>query len=181
MTIANLWNVRVLAIALLLLAPVRLRAQEAASVTCADGSASKGGKGACSHHGGIAKGTPAAEKPAEKKGGPVVQPSQTTEGAVTCKDGTTSPHGGKRACSHHGGIQKGPANDNGVAPPTSQKTNSPVPGKGHAESAPSAPPSAPQTGAATAKCKDGSMSFSKHHSGTCSHHGGVAQWLDGSQ
>jgi hypothetical protein len=33
---------------------------------------------------------------------------------------------------------------------------------------------------ATAQCRDGTYSFSKHHSGTCSHHGGVAAWLDGS-
>jgi len=30
---------------------------------------------------------------------------------------------------------------------------------------------------ATAKCADGTYSFSKHHRGTCSHHGGVSQWL----
>jgi hypothetical protein len=30
---------------------------------------------------------------------------------------------------------------------------------------------------ATALCKDGTYSFSQHRSGTCSHHGGVAQWL----
>jgi hypothetical protein len=30
---------------------------------------------------------------------------------------------------------------------------------------------------ATAKCRDGSYSFSEHHQGTCSHHGGVAAWL----
>lgn len=30
---------------------------------------------------------------------------------------------------------------------------------------------------ATAKCRDGSFSFSTHHSGTCSHHGGVENWL----
>jgi hypothetical protein len=30
---------------------------------------------------------------------------------------------------------------------------------------------------ATAQCADGTYSFSQHHSGTCSHHGGVAQWL----
>jgi Protein of unknown function (DUF3761) len=30
---------------------------------------------------------------------------------------------------------------------------------------------------ATAKCSDGTYSFSQHRSGTCSHHGGVAQWL----
>ncbi|MFC0510649.1 DUF3761 domain-containing protein [Asaia spathodeae] len=32
---------------------------------------------------------------------------------------------------------------------------------------------------ASAKCGDGSYSFSLHHRGTCSHHGGVAQWLSG--
>jgi len=37
----------------------------------------------------------------------------------------------------------------------------------------SAPPGA------TARCRDGTYSYSQHHSGTCSHHGGVAQWLDG--
>src|SRR5260370_344319 len=31
---------------------------------------------------------------------------------------------------------------------------------------------------ATARCRDGTYSFSQHRSGTCSHHGGVATWLD---
>ncbi|HVY86019.1 MAG TPA: DUF3761 domain-containing protein [Caulobacterales bacterium] len=31
---------------------------------------------------------------------------------------------------------------------------------------------------ATAQCRDGSYSFSFHHQGTCSHHGGVGRWLD---
>ncbi|MGH3547722.1 MAG: DUF3761 domain-containing protein, partial [Pseudonocardiaceae bacterium] len=30
---------------------------------------------------------------------------------------------------------------------------------------------------ATARCSDGQYSFSQHHKGTCSGHGGVAQWL----
>jgi len=30
---------------------------------------------------------------------------------------------------------------------------------------------------ASAKCRDGTFSFSKSRSGTCSHHGGVAEWL----
>jgi Protein of unknown function (DUF3761) len=30
---------------------------------------------------------------------------------------------------------------------------------------------------ASARCRDGTYSFSKHHSGTCSRHGGVAEWL----
>jgi hypothetical protein len=31
---------------------------------------------------------------------------------------------------------------------------------------------------ATAKCNDGTYSFSQHHSGTCSGHHGVAEWLN---
>ena len=30
---------------------------------------------------------------------------------------------------------------------------------------------------ASARCGDGTYSFSQHHRGTCSHHGGVSQWL----
>lgn len=30
---------------------------------------------------------------------------------------------------------------------------------------------------ASARCRDGTYSFSKNRRGTCSHHGGVAQWL----
>ena len=30
---------------------------------------------------------------------------------------------------------------------------------------------------ASAQCRDGSYSFSAHRGGTCSHHGGVAAWL----
>jgi hypothetical protein len=30
---------------------------------------------------------------------------------------------------------------------------------------------------ASARCRDGTYSFSEHRRGTCSHHGGVAEWL----
>jgi hypothetical protein len=43
---------------------------------------------------------------------------------------------------------------------------------------PSAARSAAPPGA-TARCNDGTYSFSQTHSGTCSHHAGVAAWLDG--
>jgi hypothetical protein len=39
-------------------------------------------------------------------------------------------------------------------------------------------PIPPAPTGATAHCRDGTYSFSKHRSGTCSHHGGVAMWLD---
>ena len=32
---------------------------------------------------------------------------------------------------------------------------------------------------ATAQCRDGTYSYARHRSGTCSHHGGVAVWLGG--
>jgi hypothetical protein len=30
---------------------------------------------------------------------------------------------------------------------------------------------------ATARCRDGTLSYSQHRRGTCSHHGGVAEWF----
>lgn len=58
-----------------------------------------------------------------------------------------------------------------MAAPTPPPSAMPAPAK-------LTPPStAGAAGAATAKCRDGSMSYSVHHSGSCSHHGGVAQFL----
>ena len=37
---------------------------------------------------------------------------------------------------------------------------------------------APAGKAPMATCKDGTTSYSAHHSGTCSGHGGVQKWLD---
>lgn len=46
---------------------------------------------------------------------------------------------------------------------------------GNTVCSPYSAPSAPA--GATAQCVDGTYSFSQHHSGTCSYHGGVATWL----
>jgi hypothetical protein len=43
---------------------------------------------------------------------------------------------------------------------------------------PYATPNGEQPAGATAKCEDGTYSFSESRSGTCSHHGGVAEWLN---
>lgn len=37
--------------------------------------------------------------------------------------------------------------------------------------------SAPQQSGPTARCNDGTVSYSQNHSGTCSYHGGVNQWF----
>jgi hypothetical protein len=46
---------------------------------------------------------------------------------------------------------------------------------GNTVCSPYSAPSAPA--GATAQCLDGTYGFSQTHSGTCSHHGGVATWL----
>jgi hypothetical protein len=124
----------VLAVAMLG-APALCAAQSTSSsgpVTCKDGTTSPhGGRGACSGHGGIDKSataasasagggaapsssTPAAAAPAaaSSSGG-----SSGSSGPVTCKDGTTSPHGGRGACSGHGGINKSASAGGSAAPP----------------------------------------------------------------
>jgi hypothetical protein len=118
---------------------------------------------------------------------------------TTCKDGTTSAATGRGACSGHGGVQKtakttptpaatAPASTAATAPAAtpapSGAASQAAPATTAAKSTPSASKSAPAAAAAssdptgaTAKCKDGTYSKSQHHSGTCSHHGGVAEWL----
>jgi hypothetical protein len=59
----------------------------------------------------------------------------------------------------------------------------PTPSATPAPAASAPTPSAKATGdaanpaGAEAKCKDGAYSHAKTHTGACSHHGGVAQWL----
>ncbi len=106
-----------------------------------------------------------------------------------CKDGTTSTATGRGACSGHGGVQK--AGKSAAAAPAATESASPAAAPAPAaesKAAPAASKSAPAaksaatagntdpTGA-TAKCKDGTYSKSKHHTGSCSHHGGVAEFL----
>jgi Protein of unknown function (DUF3761) len=57
-------------------------------------------------------------------------------------------------------------------------------GSSHTSRSPPPPPPASSSSGgsgapagATAKCNDGTYSFSQHRRGTCSHHGGVAVWL----
>lgn len=60
-------------------------------------------------------------------------------------------------------------------PPVPEQKPAPVPAK-ESKSLTATVPDAVEPGA-TARCKDGSFSHSKQHSGSCSRHGGVAQWL----
>ncbi len=48
---------------------------------------------------------------------------------------------------------------------------------GHSVHAPAYDLDADIPAGASARCRDGTYSFSEHHRGTCSHHGGVSEWL----
>jgi hypothetical protein len=106
--------------------------------------------------------------------------------ATTCKDGTTSTATGRGACSGHGGVQKAkkaaasaaaPAAAPAAAAPTAPAAPAAAKSATASKSAPTATAGNTDPTGATAKCKDGTYSKSKHHSGTCSSHGGVAEWL----
>lgn len=64
-----------------------------------------------------------------------------------------------------------------AAPAPAPAPAAPAPAAPAPAPAPAAPAPAPDDHAgATAKCNDGSLSYSAHRRGTCSHHGGVAVW-----
>jgi hypothetical protein len=126
--------------------------------------------------------------------------AKDTSGPVTCTDGTTSPHGGRGACSKHGGIKKdaapAKAEAAAAAPAAAAKPAAATPAMPAAPAAAAAKPAAAASAAgassaahsvnsdaagAIAKCKDGSYSHAKTHTGACSKHGGVGEWLDGSK
>ena len=176
------------------------------TVICKDGTTSKAGKGACSGHGGVdKKATKAAAKPAAPAAS---RKAASTAGAaagatVICKDGTTSK-AGKGACSGHGGVDKKATKAGAKAvTPTAGAAAAKAPAAPPpsaparpARAVPAAAPAAAAQGAATAKtaapasakntdptgaiakCKDGTYSHAKGHTGACSRHGGVTEWLD---
>ena len=119
--------------------------------------------------------------------------AQPTTKTVTCKDGTSSK-GGKGACSGHGGIADAAAVKTAptktppaktVAPATPQPATSKAvatttpPAKSKSEV--TTPAAKAAAGKATATCKDGTKSYATTHTGACSSHGGVAEWLDGTK
>ena len=66
------------------------------------------------------------------------------------------------------------AEPNGSFKEGSGYTNS----KGNRVRSPTRTPDNRPPAGATAQCRDGTFSFSQSRRGTCSHHGGVARWLN---
>ena len=178
------------------------RKPKGATAQCEDGSYShaKTQQGACSSHGGVktwygdsAASTPAAPssktptstsraaRPPRASAPTAVAPP--TGATAQCKDGTySSAKSRSGACASHGGVAtwltdstarttaapRTPPEEQETVPPASTTVETREPGRSAAANAPAG---------ATAKCKDGTYSHSKHHTGTCSHHGGVAEWF----
>jgi hypothetical protein len=150
----------------------------AQAVTCKDGStATKAGRGACSHHGGIASAKASSrmsQAPAAPKAGE----------SVSCRDGTTTNVVGRGACSHHGGVG---------TPAQASATTAPAPapvGPARWSTGPVVRSNVGSTGApssrrredndptgAIAQCKDGMYSHAANRRGACSRHHGVAKWM----
>jgi Protein of unknown function (DUF3761) len=126
------------------------------TVQCQDGTTSKSGRGACSHHGGVAD----------------------DSGSTSAK---TKPSRSKAAAKRDARNSSAKAEQSAQSKDANQSSEPGFFGRLMGRSAPAPRRSAPapaQQGAPTARCNDGTASYSQHHSGTCSGHGGVAQWLD---
>ena len=157
---------------------VAAQAPAGATAKCGDGtySKSKTEKGACSKHKGVVEWYGAGGNAAAPQAPAAAAPSAAPAGATfACKDGSYSKSkSAKGACSKHGGIDH--ALTGGQAPaaesaPAGASEATPSAGKAPMAARPSDAPAN-----ATAKCKDGTYSESKQHSGACSHHGGVVEW-----
>ena len=156
-----------------------------ATFQCKDGSYStaKTSTGACSRHGGVdhPTGGGAASRAAPAAGAAASAPAGGAPASATfqCKDGTYSTaKTSQGACSRHGGVDHSLTGTAGAAAAPAAPATPAVAAGGSAASgkAPTVarPGDAPAN--ATAKCRDGTYSASQQHSGSCSHHGGVAEW-----
>jgi hypothetical protein len=103
----------------------------------------------------------------------------TTPDAPAAEDTTATAEGdGDASAETDADETTSPTNEDPVEPTTSLSWSSGgsyIDSDGHEVSSPVYAPQAPD--GASAQCRDGTYSFSHHRSGTCSHHGGVAEWL----
>jgi hypothetical protein len=139
--------------------PASAKTKAKADVTCADGSTSKAGRGACSHHGGVADASASTAKPEKAKSKARADASESP----STKAEEKKPEEKKSSGGILGGLfGKKSDTAQGRAPATTPRSST----------------RDAKSGNPTARCKDGTTSYSAHHSGTCSGHGGVAEWLD---
>jgi hypothetical protein len=122
---------------------------------------------------------PAFDGPAVEATGTTRVPQRALAAAAPTAKATASRSVATKAPAARASASKtsAPAKSSATKKPSSSCDTSThyVNSSGNCVLRPTASPPAP--GGASAKCKDGTLSFSQHRSGTCSGHGGVAQWL----
>ena len=134
----------------------------AAPTNCKDGTTSTAtGRGACSGHGGVQKASAGSSGGSSSGSSTASTPSSSSPAA-------SAPPASGAAMKAAAGSSGSSSSGSSTASTPSSSSKSTTTGN------------TDPTGA-TAKCKDGTYSKSKHHSGTCSKHGGVDQWMDGSK
>lgn len=147
--------------------PATAKTSKKADVTCNDGTTAKAGRGACSHHGGVA----VAEAPADKAAKSADKAEKSTDKAEKSSKNKTRAEldeGKKETQKKSGGI---------LDTIFGRKKTDTAQGR-TSNTTPRSSTRDAKSGKPTAKCKDGTTSYSAHHSGTCSGHGGVDEWLD---
>lgn len=147
-----------------LVLPVTMLTQVPAGATakCTDGtySTATSTKGRCSGHGGV------ASLVSHKK-------SSSSRSTATATRTPSAP----AATSSRASSTRAPK---ASAVNTTSRRSTAAPAASVSAPAPAIPTVRAPAGApagATAQCKDGTYSTSKVHTGACSHHGGVGQWL----
>lgn len=140
-------------------------------VTCGDGSTSRGGRGACSRHGGVkvAGMTPSAAAPPT-----AAMPAQRSAPAPRSAPTTSTP-----TRSYPTPTASAPARTY-PAPAAAPAATQPVPratGPTTAAAPTTSRSNANDPTGATAQCRDGTYSHASTHRGACSRHQGVAKWL----
>jgi hypothetical protein len=149
-----------LALALAVALPAQAKSSKA-EVTCKDGTTSKAGRGACSHHGGVAATQPRKKSSGESAKAPTRADRESERATKSDEPGILDKLFGRR--------QADKAQDRSPADKAQGRSPRATPRSTSRDA---------KSGTPTARCKDGTTSYSAHHSGTCSGHGGVTEWLD---
>ena len=148
--------------------PASGTAQTAAKkVECKDETYATAGSGACSGHGGV-------KVSAVRKAGTDIKETAKKTGHDIKETAKKTGHDVKEGAKKAGRATAEAAETVGDKTKEAAKKTGRAADKGEDKVADKL------SSKATARCKDGTMSYAKNHTGACSRHGGVAEWLDGS-
>ena len=154
--------------------PATAKTSKKADVTCNDGTTAKAGRGACSHHGGVA----VAKAPSDKAAKTADKAEKSADKAEKSADKAVKSSKNKTRAELDEGKKETEKKSGGILDTLFGRKKADTAQGRSPNTTPRSSTRDAKSGTPTAKCKDGTMSYSAHHSGTCSGHGGVAEWLD---